>query len=188
MRREDKTSLPAAALLSFLKGTRGQTTWTQRDLAKSLNITSAAAKQALAILEMQGYVKPTGSEWLTTPAGASVSGPETPRYSSETIERSLSSLADHLKLVNQDSSAEYKIADAVAFGDFLSKSVRVQAADVGIRLESRNPTAHHPHSASEHVRQQSFLKQLRRTTPLLNVQPYAEWMSARTHRELIGSR
>jgi len=157
-------------------------------LAKSLNITSAAAKQALAILEMQGYVKPTGSEWLTTSAGESVSGSETPRYSPETIERSLSSLADHLKLVNQDSSAEYKIADAVAFGDFLSKSVRVQAADVGIRLESRNPTARHPHSASEHERQQAFLKQFRGKTPLLSVQPYAEWMSARTHRELMGPR
>jgi hypothetical protein len=44
-----------------------------------------------------------------------------------------------LKRVNQDSSAEYKIADAVAFGDFLAGRARVQAADVGIRLEPRNP-------------------------------------------------
>ena len=53
-----KVSLPAAALLSFLRKTRGATSWTVRDLAKSLNIAPIAARQGLAILEMQGYVKP----------------------------------------------------------------------------------------------------------------------------------
>jgi len=182
-----KVALPAAALLSFLKETRATTTWTVRDLAKSLNMSPAAAKQALAILEMQGYVKPTESkdEWMTTPAGESVSGSKMPRYSRETVEQSLTSFADHLKRVNRDSSAEYKIADAVAFGDFLSGRARVQAADVGIRLEPRNRAAHHPHWVSEHARQEAFLKQLRGRTPLVNLQPYAEWMSARAHQKLL---
>jgi hypothetical protein len=115
-------SLPAAALLSFLKETRGVTSWAVLELAKSLNMSPPAAKQALAILEMQWDVKPTGSdEWMTTPAGESVSGSKMPRYSRETVEQSLTSFADHLKRVNEDSSAEYKIADAVAFGDFLPK-------------------------------------------------------------------
>ena len=185
----EQTSLPAAALFSFLKETRGITSWTTSDLAKTLNLSPAAARDALAILEMQGYVKPTAvkDEWTTTPAGEAVSGSKPPRYSPETIERSLAALADHLKLVNQDSSAEYKITDAVAFGDFLSRRARVQAADIGIKLEPRNRAAS-DNSASEQSRQEAFLRQLRGKTPLLNLQPYAEWMSARRHRNLLDSR
>jgi DNA-binding transcriptional regulator YhcF (GntR family) len=187
-RPDNKVPLPAAALLSFLKETRGTTNWTSRDLAKSLKISPAAAKQAVAILEMQGYVKPTGSkdEWMTTPQGETVSGSKFPRYSRATVEQSLASFADHLKRVNHDSSAEYRIAEAVAFGDFLSGGARVQAADIGIRLEPRNATGHHPHFASERSRQEAFLKQLRGKTPLLNLHLYADWMGARTHRRLLG--
>ena len=135
------------------------TSWTAHDLARALKISPAAAKQALAILEMQGYVKPTGSkEWTTTPAGEIVSGSKFPRCSRETVERSLESFADHLKRVNEDTSAEYKIAEAVAFGDFLSGRARVQAADVGIRLEPRDPGAYDAKSASEQGRQEAFLK------------------------------
>lgn len=184
-----KDSLPAAALLSFLKETRGRTSWAERDLVKSLNLTSAAAKQALAILEMQGYVNQAGKhEWLTTPQGEVVSGSKFPKYSRKSIEQSLESFSDNLKRVNQDSSAEYKITEAVAFGDFLSERARVQAADVGIRLEPRNPEAHKMHSASEQERQEAFLKQLRGKTPLLNLHPYAEWMRVRAHRKVLASR
>lgn len=41
-------SLPATALLSFLKETRGITSWTTRDFAKTLNLNTADAKEALA--------------------------------------------------------------------------------------------------------------------------------------------
>jgi hypothetical protein len=183
-----RVSLPATALFSFLKETRGITSWTTRDFGKTLSLSTADAKEALAILEMQGYVKPAESkgEW-TTPAGEIVSGSKFPRYSREAVERSLASFADHLKGVNQDSSAEYKIADAVAFGDFLSGRARIQAVDIGIRLEPRNPIGHHPHWAGEQERQEAFLKQLRGRTPLVNLHLYAEWMGARTHRKLIES-
>jgi DNA-binding MarR family transcriptional regulator len=186
----NRASLSAAALFSFLKDTRGITNWHGHDLAKTLKLSPAEAKQALAILEMQGYIKPAESKAnvFTTPAGESVSGSKFPKYSRETVERSLASFADHLKRVNQDPSAEYKIADAVTFGDFLSGGARVQAADIGIRLEPRNPEAHHPHWAGERERQEAFLKQLRGKTPLLNLQPYSDWMGARTHRELLKHR
>jgi hypothetical protein len=184
----NRVSLPATALFSFLKETRGITSWTTRDFAKTLNLSAANAKEALAILEMQGYVKPTGArEWMTTQAGESVSGSKSPRFSRETVEQSLASFADHLRLVNQDSSTEYKVTDAIAFGDFLSGRARAQAADIGIRLEPRNPEAHHPHWAGEQDRQDAFLKQLRGRTPLVNLHPYAEWMGARTHRNLLHS-
>ena len=112
-----RVSIPATALFSFLKETRGITSWNGRDFAKTLNLSTADAKEALAILEMQGYIKLAESkgQWTTTPAGESVSGSKFPKYSRETVERSLASFADHLKRVNQDSSAEYKIAAAVAF-------------------------------------------------------------------------
>jgi hypothetical protein len=80
--------------------------------------------------------------------------------------------------------AEYKIAEAVAFGDFLSGRARVQAADVGIRLEPRDREGQE-NSASEHGRQGAFLKQLRGKTPLLNIHPYAEWMGVRAHQKLL---
>jgi len=183
-----RVSLPATALLSFLKETRGIARWTARDFAQTLNLSTADAKEALAILEMQGYVKPTGSkEWMTTPAGESVSGSKAPRYSPETVEQSLASFADHLKRVNEDSSAEYKVINAVAFGDFLSGRARVQAADIGIMLEPRNPIEHHPHWAGEQDRQEAFLKQLRGRTPLVSLRLYGDWMGARTHRKLLGS-
>jgi len=181
-----RRTLPPAALFSFLKETRGITKWSGRDFAKALNLKTADAKEALAILEIQGYIKATRTrEWITTPAGESVSGSKTPRYSRESVEESLASFTDHLKRVNQDSSAEYKVAQAVAFGDFLSGRARVQAADVGIRLEPRNYEGHHEHFASEQRRQEEFLKQLRGRTPLLNLHPYADWMSARTHRKVL---
>jgi hypothetical protein len=164
------------------------TSWTARDLARALKISPAAAKQALAILGMQGYVKPTGStEWTTTPAGGIVCGSKFPRYCRETVERSLESFVDHLKRVNDDASAEYKIAEAVAFGDFLSGRPRAQAADIGIRLEPRDPGAHDAKSAAEQGTQEAFMKQLRGRTPLVNLHPYAAWMSSRTHRNLMGA-
>src|SRR5260370_39499457 len=87
-----RVSLPPSALFSFLKETKGITSWTGRDFAKTLNLSTADAKEALAILEMQGYVKATGSkEWMTTPQGEIVSGSKVPRYSRESVEQSLAS-------------------------------------------------------------------------------------------------
>ncbi|MGI9074296.1 MAG: helix-turn-helix domain-containing protein, partial [Bryobacteraceae bacterium] len=50
--------MPAAELLSFLKHTHGP--WTERELAKELNLSSADAKQAVAAMQLQGYVEPLG--------------------------------------------------------------------------------------------------------------------------------
>lgn len=184
-----KVSLSAAALFSFLKETRGLTTWTVRDLATTLNLSIPSAKQALAILEMQGYAKPTGSknEWMTTPEGEAVSGSKFPRYSRATVDRSIAAFADHLKRVNDDSQSPYKIAEAVAFGDFLTSRARVQAADIGIRLQPRNDDARGRRSARQETSEARFLSQLRGRTPLLNLLPYAGWMATRTHRKLLRS-
>jgi hypothetical protein len=67
--------LPAAEPLSFLKQTHGP--WTERDISKVLNISSAEAKQAISAMQLQGYAEPIArtQKWRTTDAGLSVSGP-----------------------------------------------------------------------------------------------------------------
>jgi DNA-binding IclR family transcriptional regulator len=68
--------LPAAELLSFLRQTHGAST--ERDLSKALTISSAEAKQAIAAMQLQGYVEPIGrtQKWTTTEEGVTVSGAE----------------------------------------------------------------------------------------------------------------
>jgi hypothetical protein len=182
---EVRSSVSAAAAFSFLKQTKGLLTWTLYDLAKSLKISVAEGKQALAALAMQGYIKPhERGEWLTTLAGETVSGAKSPRFTPESIEEALAALRSRIKLVNQDSQAPYKITDAAAFGDFLSGPARVQAADVGIQLVGRKSEGGE-HSKKEQVARLAFLKQLRGKTQMLHVRPYQEWMGNRTHRSLL---
>lgn len=50
--------IPAAELLSFLKEVRGVQTWTEKDLAKILRIGLPQAKEAIAVLQLQGYSRP----------------------------------------------------------------------------------------------------------------------------------
>jgi hypothetical protein len=185
---EVQTPVSAAAAFSFLKETKGLLTWTPGDLAKSLKISLAEAKQVIAALEMQGYIKPHGrDEWLTTLAGETVSGAKTPRFTPESIEEALAALRSRIKLVNQDSKSPYKITDAAAFGDFLSGQARAQAGDVGIQLIRRKSEGGE-HSKKEQVARLAFLKQLRGKTQMLNVLPYEEWMGGRTHRPLLSSK
>jgi hypothetical protein len=178
--------LPAAELLSFLKEVRGVQTWTEKDLAKILNIGLAPAKEAVTVLQLQGYIESAGNtgKWTVTHQGEIVSGAKPPRFSRRSIEGALASLRDRIKQANEDSHAQYKIAEAVAFGDFLRDAARVQAADVGIRLvpnSGSSPIA----SAQEHAAEVNFLKQLRGKTALLYVVPYEEWMSSRSHQRLL---
>ncbi len=138
---------------------------------------------------MQGYIKPHEGDhqWITTLAGEAVSGAKSPRYTPESIENALTALRNRIKLVNQDSKSPYKITDSVAFGDFLSDQVRVQAADVGVCLV-RKKSGSAEHSKKEQIAQQQFLKQLRARSPMLNLKPYEEWMSLRTHRRLLNEQ
>ncbi|MGI8961425.1 MAG: hypothetical protein ACR2IV_17020 [Bryobacteraceae bacterium] len=74
--------MPAAELLSFLKQTRGP--WTERDLAKALNLSSAEAKHSLSAMQLQGYIESAGQKWRTTEEGRTVSGAKTPRFNGRT--------------------------------------------------------------------------------------------------------
>src|SRR5438445_13167978 len=88
-------TIPAEAALSFLKDTKGALNWTTRDLADTLKIDRREAEQALALLQAQGYVQPARGakgQWMTTPAGETVSGAKAPRFSRDSVEQSLAEL------------------------------------------------------------------------------------------------
>ncbi len=181
-------SIPAEAALSFLKDTRGTLTWSVRDLTAVLRINRAEAKQVIALLQAQGYVQPAhgADEWATTPSGETVSESKPPRFTRESVEHALASLKERLKALNKDSKAEFKIGEAVAFGDFLAKDrTRVQTADVGVRLLRRDEQLGDLKTASDARAERAFFKQLRGKSVLLNIRPYAEWMSKRSHLDLL---
>jgi hypothetical protein len=91
-------------------------------------------------MQLQGYVEPIArtQKWRTTEAGLAVSGSKTARLTPEAVEQALSALRDRIQAINNDKNPEYTVSEAVAFGDFLSQDARVQPAEVGIRLTSRN--------------------------------------------------
>ena len=178
--------LPPAAALSYLKDSRGQPGWSAPDLAKSLNVSTAVARQVIPFVQAQGYIEASGDgKWLTTMAGDTVSGSKPPRFTAEAVEAVLSALADRIKAANQDANARFRITKAVAFGDFVVGRSRVQAADVGAQLSSREPASAEAGSAVEKAAESEFLRQLKGKSPMLNIRPYEGWMSSRTHRKLV---
>src|SRR6267378_7015252 len=188
-------AIPAEAALSFLKDTKGALTWTARDVAGTLKIDRREAEQALALLQAQGYVQLARGgkgEWITTPAGESVAGAKTPRFSRESVEQSLAELRSRVQQNNKNRQAPFRITDAVAFGDFLLPDrARVQSADVGIRLAPRedsqrkNISTVEPRSASDAKAERNFLRELRAKSTHVTLRPYADWMRRRSHIELL---
>src|SRR6266478_4696860 len=181
-------SIPADAALSFLKDTKGALTWTVRDLADTLKIDRREAEQALAFLQAQGYVQPRGTkgQWMTTPAGETVSGAKPPRFTPESVQQALAALKDRIQQNNKNRQAPFRITNAVAFGDFLLPDrARVQSADVGIRLAQRGASSSEPRSASDAQAERKFLRELRAKSALLTIRPYVGWMRHRSHRDLL---
>jgi hypothetical protein len=198
--RSTLPSLSAEAALGFLKDTKGTMTWSTRDLADTLKIDRREAQHALAFLQAQGYVQPArhgepahqkGSaravdQWITTPAGETVSGAKSPRFTHERVEEALAALEDRIKQSNKNPQAPFRITDAVAFGDFLLPNrARVQSADVGIRLARRGAPSNEPRSASGAQAERKFFRDLRAKSALLTLRPYADWMRHRSHRDLL---
>jgi DNA-binding IclR family transcriptional regulator len=109
--------MPAAALLSFLKQARGLEQWTEKDLAAALKISASQAKQAMAVLEMQGYVEPAGhtAKWKVTEQGILVSGAKPPRLTRKSVEEALAGVRKRIQATNEDKNAAYRVAEAVAY-------------------------------------------------------------------------
>jgi hypothetical protein len=67
--------LPAAELLSFLKQTHGA--WTERDVSKTLKVSSAEAGQAIAAMQLQGYAEHCANTEMENDRGSlTISGAE----------------------------------------------------------------------------------------------------------------
>lgn len=179
-------SVPVAAVMSFLKDTRSLVSWTSRDLVETLGIAAADAAKIITIMEMQGYVKSQqgGREFFTTGEGQAVAGSKLSHFTLERVEKGLAALKERIGAARKDFKAPFKISKAVAFGDFLKEGPRVQAADVGIELVKRKAGEPETHSATENKVRLAFLKQLRAKNAALNVHPYQEWMSKRSHQKL----
>lgn len=178
--------IATAELLSFLKESGGAQTWTEKDLSSALKLTLSRAKEATAVLQLQGYIEPAGhaDKWRVSEQGKLLSGAKCPRFTRKSVEDALAGLRDRIKAVNDDPDAAYKITDAVAFGDSRGDVARVQAAEVEIRLLPKSDTPALP-SAKEHTAELKFLKQLRGKTALLHVVPYEGWMSSRSRVRLL---
>lgn len=178
--------VPIEAVFSFLKGTKGTPSWSIRDLAETLKLSSREASKILPVLEMQGYVHPYRDEWVTTTAGEEVSGARPPRFTPNRIEEALHDLRKRIREVNSDSKSPYQVAEAVAFGDYLENRTRVQPADVGIRLMPRKgQTSKRQAPAKEHATQAEFLRRLRAKAATLHVTTYEDWMGRRKHQKLL---
>jgi hypothetical protein len=179
-----KAGILAGEALSFLRETRGLSTWTARDLASSLGIRLAEARRVIAALEMQGYVhRAPSNQWMTTFAGESVSQSRPPRYTRERIEQALTTLSQRIAEINRDSGAPFRITQAIAFGDFLRERVRFQPVEVGIELEPRKPAA--ISIVPKHQTRQQFLRQLRGKGGVIQFRRYEAWMRARSRRNLL---
>jgi hypothetical protein len=181
----DMPELAATAALSFLKETKGALTWTTQEFAHGVGITVAQATLALAVLQMQGYVKQGASkhEWMTSIDGDAVSGATSPRFSADTVKQALDELRARMKAVNKDAKSEFKIASAVAFGDFLSERARVQAADVGVELVKRNISK--ARQAKPRAQERAFLKRLRGGKQMIRLVVLEPWMRERAHQRLL---
>jgi len=186
MRRLSASSLfPAkthgGAIPMFSKERRGAQTWTEKDLAKALKISLAEAKQAVLVLQLQRYIEPAGEtgKWRISEAGDVVSGAKPPRFTRASVEKALNKVRERLQVVNADTNSEYKITSAVAFGDFLADAARVQAAEVGIQLTTRN-SKESPASAKVYKTELAFLKQLRGKSTFLHIVPFEGWMRSRS--------
>jgi|HubBroStandDraft_4_1064222.scaffolds.fasta_scaffold34943_4 hypothetical protein len=179
-------NVPIEAVFSFLKGTKGTPSWSARDLAETLKLSSGEASKILPVLEMQGYIHPYRNAWVTTTAGEEVSGARPPRFTPNRIEEALADLRKRIREVNGDSKSPYQVAEAVAFGDYLENKTRVQPADVGIRLTPRKGKGSKAQApAKEHTAQAEFLRGLRGKAATLHVTTYEDWMGRRKNQKLF---
>ena len=177
-------ALAPAAALSFLKDTRGMPAWTVADMQGILRITKADAEKTITLLAMQGYVaKDSKSDsWFTTAAGNSVAGSATPSFAPEVVEKALRALEEHVALHNRASKGGARVSKAIAYGDFLLKLSRVQAADVGIEL---SPLAAETPVNTARNEQRKIFQELRAKSRHFRLLAFLPWMKERSHLALV---
>ncbi len=106
--------LPAAEVVSFLRDTRSSPTWTEKEFAATLSLSSEEVKQTLPVLQLAGYIEPLAhGKWRTTQQGELVGGGKAARFTRESVERAFADLNERIQTINAYESAPYRITHAV---------------------------------------------------------------------------
>jgi hypothetical protein len=144
-------AMPVDEVMSFLRQTRSALTWSEQEMADSLNISQAEADRVIELLGLQGYLKRSSADnrWITTIEGETVSGSKPPRFGRERVEKALADLKDLIAAVNRGRRAAFHIAEAVAFDDFPLEIRVSKFAEVGVRLVAHAQADAAIHSASD---------------------------------------
>jgi hypothetical protein len=127
-------------VLLFLKHAALEPGWTPTDVAETLGVDAATAKQIVDELTLVGYAEPASGkreEWRNTVSGNTVSGAKPPRLTQATATELLTDLADRVEAFNHDDERPVRIDRIRAFGGVNTKHERVQDVDLGVQLEPK---------------------------------------------------
>lgn len=192
MRKSDQPQpipdLPAAALLSFIKQVTADSSWDAKRLAEILNVKAADVPQLTGMLEMLGYAEPVPDKtntWRNTAAGNTVSGAKPPRFKHDAVLKALGDLRARVEEMNAATTSPFQVTSLIAFGDFLDKQPKAQAADVGVGLTPAKSHHDDPATAVEHKREEHFLTDLKAKSTMLHLHPIEDWMRNRSHQDLL---
>jgi hypothetical protein len=97
----------------------------------------------------------------------------------------LNELRARAEQFNSDAASRFRVTGLAAFGDFLDKHDKAQAADVGVALEPVQAGELAPGAAMEHKREEDVLGHLRARSPLMHLYLMEDWMRRRSHLELL---
>ena len=110
-----QAGLPAAEVVSFLRDTRSSPTWTEKEFAAVLNLSSEEVKQTVPVLQLAGYIESLAhGKWRTTEQGELVGGGKAARFTRESVEQALSGLKERIQTISADENAPYRITRAEA--------------------------------------------------------------------------
>lgn len=78
-------------------------------MSSALKISLSRAKEATAVLQLQGYIEPVGNtgKWRVSEQGDLVSGAKPPRFTPKTVQDALAGLRDRIKAANNDPNTAY---------------------------------------------------------------------------------
>jgi hypothetical protein len=181
-------AIAAPALLSFLKQVSAEASWDKKRIAEILRVTAAEAGQIAATLELLGYaesVRGAKNGWRNTQQGNAVAGAKPPRFNRDSVVEALNELRARAEQFNSDAASRFRVTGLAAFGDFLDKHDKAQAADVGVALEPVQAGELAPGAAMEHKREEDVLGHLRARSPLMHLYLMEDWMRRRSHLELL---
>lgn len=171
LKREQESPSPDAVLL-FLKHAALEPSWKAADLAETLGIDNATAKQIAQELVLVGFAEPVPKKretWRNTVSGNTVSGARSPRLTRATATEMLTDLADRAEAFNLDNERPARIDRIRVFGGVNTKHDRIQDVDLGVQVEPK---------LGREVKDadiQAALKALRGRSPALKTHPLTGW-------------